>query len=162
MDLLRALHRFDFMNVPSPWVILLPDPFTVCCFLLMLWSFGVAFRGQFSHAFRVAVRGLWVLFGVYGVSGVLLSLSGLKVASAVALAGKNVTRYGFPPQAKRDPEHWMYAAFVLLSLFVIEALMAQKLLDEKKSARVLPVVTLFMWGAAVMIVHVAVVPAPGG
>lgn len=159
MDLLRAFHAYDFIRVSSAWIILVPNPFALACLLFMFWSFAIAAKGQFSHAFRTGVRGMWALFLLYGASGVLLSLGGAKVASAVAVAGKAVTKYNFPPQAKRDPEHWMYTAFVLLSLFAIEALIAGKLMDEQKSARVLPAVTLFMWGAALMIVRVAVVPA---
>ncbi len=161
MDLLRTFHSYDFIQVTSPWVVLVPNPFALATLLVMFWSFGAAFKGQISHGFRVAVRGMWVLFGLYGVSGVLLSLGGAKVASAVALAGKTVTKYGFAPQAKRDPEHWMYTGFVLLSLFALEALLSGKLVGEKKAARLLPVVTLFMWGAALMIVRVAVVPGNG-
>lgn len=160
MDWLRAFHAFDFIRVPSPLIILVPNPFALWCLLLMFWSFGIAYRGHFSAAFRGAVRLTWAAFLLYGVSGVMLALSGQKVASAVAAAGKQVTKYGFAPQAKRNPEHWMYTAFVLLSLFAIEALMG-KLLPERRATRVLPVVTLFMWGAALMIVRVAVLPSFG-
>ncbi len=155
MDLLRAFHDFTFGTALAK---LFPNPFTLVCFVLMLWSVAPALRGAVDRGFVWLTRLSWLVFALYGLSGVALALSGLKVASAVAEAGKTVTKYGFLPDAKRNPEHWMYSVFALGSLFFIEVLIAGKLIDRRRGLYFLPVVTLFLWGCAYMIGRVAVFP----
>ncbi|WP_161883243.1 hypothetical protein [Deinococcus alpinitundrae] len=155
MDLLRALHDFSFNTSLAK---LFPNLFTLACLLLLIWSIPVALRGVVDRGFILLTRLTWAIFFLYGLSGMLLAASGLKVASAVAEAGKEVTKYGFSPDPKRNLEHWMYTIFALASLYFIEVLIAGKLIDRRKGLYFLPVVTLFLWGCAYMIGRVAIFP----
>ncbi|GAA4021872.1 hypothetical protein GCM10022631_40160 [Deinococcus rubellus] len=155
MDLLRALHDFSFNTSLAK---LFPNLFTLACLILLVWSVVPALRGVVDRGFVLLTRLSWAIFFLYGLSGVLLAVSGLKVASAVAEAGKTVTRYGFLPDPKRNLEHWMYTIFALASLYFIEVLIAGKLIDRRKGLYFLPVVTLFLWGCAYMIGRVAIFP----
>ena len=156
MDLLRALHDLSF----NTWSLarLFPNPFILACFVLLIWSVPVALRGVVDRGFTLLTRLSWAIFFLYGLSGILLAVSGLKVASAVAEAGKEVTKYGFLPDPKRNLEHWMYTVFALGSLYFIEVLIAGKLIDRRRGLYFLPVVTLFLWGCAYMIGRVAIFP----
>ncbi|AWN23456.1 hypothetical protein DKM44_09640 [Deinococcus irradiatisoli] len=155
MDLLRAFHDFTFNTSLAK---LFPNPFTLACFLLLVWSVAPAFSGRLGRSFVVLTRLSWAVFGLYGLSGVLLALAGHKVASAVVAAGSSVTKYGFAPDPKRNLEHWMYTVFALSSLYFIEVLIAGKLIERRKGLYFLPLVTLFLWGCAYMIGRVAVFP----
>ncbi|WP_420597166.1 hypothetical protein [Deinococcus sp.] len=155
MDFLRAFHDFGFNTLGAK---LFPNPFTLACFALMLWSLAPALRGAVDSGFVWLTRLTWLIFGLTGVSGILLALMGLKVASAVAEVGKATTRYGYVPDPNRNLEHWMYTVFALVSLYLIERLIAGKLVEPRRGLRFLPLVTLFLWGAAYMIGRVAVFP----
>ena len=155
MDFLRLFHDFGFN---TPLAKLFPNPLTLACFVLMIWSIAPAIKGVVGGGFTLFTRLTWAIFLLTGVSGVLLAFYGLKVPSAVVEAGKAVTKYGFPPDPKRNLEHSMYTVFVLGSLFFIELLIAGKLVDRRKGLYFLPLVTLFMWGCAYMIGRVAVFP----
>ncbi len=155
MDLLRAFHDWTFNTSLAK---LFPNPFTLACFLLLAWSVIPAITGTLSRGFVLLTRLSWAVFVLSGVSGVLLAISGHKVASAVAAAGSSVTKYGFMPDPKRNLEHWMYTVFALGSLYFIELLIAGKLIERRKGLYFLPLVTLFLWGCAYMIGRVAVFP----
>ena len=154
MELIRLIHnvRFD-----TPLGILLSTPLAVACLVLTVWSLGPAIKGRVGYPFMVWLRLTWVTFLIPGVSGVLLALGGLNVASATD-AGGGVTRYGFPPDPSRNGEHWMYVAFVLLSLYIIEFLVRGRWIELRLSLRLLPLVAFFMYGCAFMIGRVAVFP----
>ncbi|WP_369699451.1 hypothetical protein [Deinococcus sp. YIM 77859] len=72
--------------------------------------------------------------------------------------GGGVTKYGLPVDPSRNWEHWMYAGFALLSLYVTEVLLQGRLVHPRRGLRVLPVVTLFLYGCAYMVGRVAVFP----
>lgn len=154
MELIRLIHnvRFD-----TPLGILLSTPLTVACLILTVWSLVPAVRGRVDTPFLIWVRLTWVTLLLPGVTGILLALGGQKVASATDVGG-GVTRYGFPPDPSRNGEHWMYVAFVLLSLYIIEMLSRGRWVDPRVGLRLLPLVAFFMYGCAFMIGRVAVFP----
>ena len=169
MDVLRAFHDYKLF-----W--LWPTPFALCCFVLMIWSVLPALRGRMDRGFVWLTRLSWAVFALYGVSGIILALSGQKVASAVATTDARiidicakagisvsggVTRYCFPPDPQRNLEHWMYTSFCLVSLYLIGRIIAGTLVERRLGLRYLPLVTLFLWGAAYMIWRVAVLPGNG-
>lgn len=155
MDLLRAFHDLTFN---TPYAKLAPNPFTLVCLILMIWSVVPAIRGVVDVGFTFVTRLSWAVFLLFGASGIVLAATGLKVPSAVVEAGKTVTKYGFLPDPKRNLEHSMYAVFALASLYFIEVLIAGKVIERRKGLYFLPVVTLFLWGCAYMVGRVAVFP----
>lgn len=154
MELIRLIHnvRFD-----TPVGLFLSTPLTVACLILTVWSLVPAIRGRVDIPFLIWLRLTWVTLLLPGVTGILLALGGLKVASATD-AGNGATRYGFLPDPSRNWEHWMYVAFCLLSLYVLEVLVRGRLIEHQEGLRFLPVATLFLYGCAFMIGRVAVLP----
>lgn len=154
MDLLRLIHnaRFD-----TPFGIFLSTPLVAATLVLFVWSVGPALRGEVRRGFLVWLRLTWALTLIPAVTGVILAVGGEKVASATD-AGGGVTRYGFPVDPSRDWEHWMYTAFVLLSLYVIEVLVKGRVVEHRLGLRFLPLVTLFLYGCSFMVGRVAVFP----
>ncbi|BBN95499.1 hypothetical protein DEIGR_101040 [Deinococcus grandis] len=154
MEFIRRLHdlRFD-----TPLGILLSTPLVAACLVLFVWSLAPAIKGAVSPSFKVWLRVTWAAFLLPAVTGVLLALNGEKVASATDV-GKGLSRYGYPVDPSRNGEHWMYVAFVLGSLYLIEVLMGERLVARRVGLRFLPLVTLFMYGCAFMIGRVAVLP----
>lgn len=155
MELLRLVH--GYILPPLLPVPLITTPLTLITLVLFVWSLAPALKGEVRPGFVVWVRVTWLAFLLPAVTGVALALGGLKVPSSTDVGG-GLTKYGLPVDPKRDGEHWMYAAFALLSLFIIEVLIAGRLLDRKKGLRYLPVVTLFLYGVAYMVARVAVFP----
>ena len=154
MELLRALHNLRF---DTPLGLLFSNPLVAASLVLFVWSLGPAIKGIVGRAFLVWLRLTWAAFLLPAVTGVVLALGGLRVASATD-AGAGTTRYGFPVDPSRDWEHWMYVAFVLLSLYIIEVLVRGRMVEHRVGLKFLPVVTLFMYGCAFMIARVAVFP----
>ncbi|WP_216318663.1 hypothetical protein [Deinococcus aestuarii] len=154
MDLLRLIHNVQF---GSSLALLFPTPLALGTLVLFLWSLGPALKGTVRTGFLVALRVVWVLTLLPAVTGVILAVGGAKVPSAVNVGG-GLTKYGLPYDPSRDPEHWMYTAFVLLSLYVIEVLVRGRLVEHRRGLRFLPVVTLFLYGCAYMVGRVAVFP----
>lgn len=154
MDLLRAVHTF---HLNTPFGIFLSTPYVVAALVLFAWSLGPALKGQVGRGFVAWLRLTWVLFLLPGVTGVLLALGGARTASATDVGG-GLTRYGFPVDPSRNWEHWMYTAFCLLSLYIVEVLVGGRVVARTAGLRLLPVVTLFMYGCAFMISRVAVFP----
>ncbi|GGQ95012.1 hypothetical protein [Deinococcus ruber] len=158
MAFLKWLHDLE---IPSAYALLAPTPLALACLILFVWSIGPAIRLKVGRPMVWWLRLTWVLTLIPAVTGVILALGGGKVASAVA-AAKGVTKYGFAPDPKRNLEHWMYAALVLLSLYAIEVLIQGKLIKPQAGLRILPVATLFLYGVAYMVGRVAVFPGSGG
>ncbi|AWT36122.1 hypothetical protein GCM10008956_01250 [Deinococcus arenae] len=154
MEFLRQLHDLHFN---TPLGILLSNPLVAASLVLFVWSVAPAVKGVVGRGFLVWLRVTWATFLLPAVTGVLLALNGEKVASATDM-GKGLSRYGQPVDPSRNLEHWMYVAFVLLSLFGIEFLVASRLIDRRIGLRFLPLVTFFMYGCAFMIGRVAVFP----
>ncbi len=155
MAFIKWLHDWQ---VATPFALVIPTPLAIACLVLFLWSFGPAIKLKVGRPMVWWLRLTWVLTLLPAVTGIILSLGGGKTASAVAAAGKATTKYGYPPDPSRNFEHWMYAAFVLLSLYIIEVLVGGKLIKHNPGLRYLPLVTFFMWGCAFMVYRVAVLP----
>jgi len=154
MEFLRLIHNFHFN---TPFGIFLSTPLVVAALVLFLWSLGPAIKGRVGLGFLVWLRLTWVLTLLPAVTGIILALGGEKVASATD-AGGGQTRYGYPVDPSRDWEHWMYSAFVLLSLYIIEVLVKGRMVEHRVGLRYLPLVTLFLYGCSFMISRVAVFP----
>lgn len=154
MELLRALHNFRF---DTPLGLFFSNPLVAASLVLFVWSLGPALKGTVGRPFLVWLRLTWAAFLLPAVTGVILALGGLKVPSATD-AGSGASRYGFPVDPSRDWEHWMYVAFVLLSLYIVEVLVKGRMVEHRVGLKFLPVVTLFLYGCAFMIGRVAVFP----
>ncbi len=155
MAFLTWLHNWQ---IASPFALVIPTPLAVACLVLFLWSFGPAIKLRVGRPMMVWLRFTWALTLIPAVTGVILAVSGSKVASAVAAAGQATTKYGYPPDAKRNGEHWMYAAFVVLSLYIVELMIQGRFVKRETALRYLPLVTFFMWGCSFMVYRVAVLP----
>lgn len=156
MELLKQLHTISLAN-PFPFVSPFNTPLALVTFILFVWSIGPTFHLKISTGLLYCLRLNWFVFLWMGLTGFLLSIQGYKVASATDIGG-GVTRYGFRVDPVRDLEHMMYAAFCLISLYAIEVLLQGKVVEHKKGLRLLPAVTLFLYGAAYMVGRVAVFP----
>ncbi|GGO32383.1 hypothetical protein [Deinococcus humi] len=154
MELLRAIHGYQF---GSSLALLFPTPYALSTLILLVWSIAPALKGMVSRSFLVWLRVVWVLTLIPVATGVILALGGAKVPSAVNVGG-GLTKYGLPYDSSRDLEHWMYSAFALLSLYVIEVLVRGRMIEHRTGLKFLPVVTLFLYGVAYMIGRVAVLP----
>lgn len=156
MELLRLIHGYQIV-IPGNPLALFPTPYALATLVLFLWSLGPAIKGTVRTGFVVWLRLTWVLTLIPAVTGVILALGGGKVPSATN-AGGDLSKYGFPVDPSRNPEHWMYSAFCLLSLYVIEVLVKGRLIKHQTGLRLLPVATLFLYGCAYMVGRVAVFP----
>lgn len=154
MDLLRALHGYQF---GSSLALLFPTPYALSTLILLVWSVAPAVKGVVGRSFLVWLRVVWALTLIPAATGVILALGGAKVPSAVDVGG-GLTKYGLPYDSSRDLEHWMYSAFALLSLYVIEVLVRGRMIPYRSGLKFLPVATLFLYGVAYMIGRVAVLP----
>ncbi|GMA16816.1 hypothetical protein E5F05_16515 [Deinococcus metallilatus] len=154
MEFLRLIHGYQF---GSALALLFPTPYALATLILFLWSLGPALKGVVRTGFLVWLRLTWVLTLIPVVTGVILAVGGEKVPSATNVGG-GLTKYGYPVDPSRDWEHWMYSAFALLSLYVIEVLVKGRLISHRRGLRYLPVATLFLYGCAYMIGRVAVFP----
>ncbi|MCP2013191.1 hypothetical protein L1280_000319 [Deinococcus sp. HSC-46F16] len=154
MELLRLIHGYQFNNALA---FLFPTPYALATLVLFVWSLGPALKGELRGGFLAWLRVTWVLTLIPVVTGVILSLGGAKVPSATAVQD-GLTKYRYPADPSRDWEHWMYSAFCLLSLYVLEVLVRGKLVEHRRGLRFLPVVTLFLYGCAYMVGRVAVFP----
>lgn len=179
-EFLRAVHSFTF---GGDWAMLFPTPLALAALVLFLWSFAPAYRGRVDAGFRFWLRLTWVLTLLPAVTGLILAVGGCKVASAVAVppaslgaeclnyaaaqgwAAEHLSRYCLPVQPSRDAEHWMYAAFAVLSLLAVEALLSRRWngqwLGLNLGYKLLPVITLFLYGCVYMVGRVAVLPGNG-
>lgn len=155
MDFLKLLHDLQIPNYLP--IALIPTPLALITLVLFLWSFGPALKNEVRPGFLVWLRLTWAALLIPAVTGVILAVGGLKVPSASDVGG-GVSKYGYQVDPVRDSEHWMYAAFALLSLYVIEILVKGRIIDHKVGLRLLPVVTLFLYGVAYMVGRVAVFP----
>lgn len=155
MAFLTWLHNWQ---IASPFALVIPTPLAVACLVLFFWSFGPAVKLRVGRPMMVWLRFTWALTLIPAVTGIILAVSGSKVASAVAAAGHATTKYGYPPDPKRNGEHWMYAAFVVLSLYIIELMIQGRFVKREVALRYLPLVTFFMWGCSFMVYRVAVLP----
>ncbi|GAA5501497.1 hypothetical protein Dxin01_01229 [Deinococcus xinjiangensis] len=156
MDILKQIHDLGLPN-PFPFVSPFNTPLALVSFVLFLWSFGPALKREVRFGFLVWLRLTWAAMLIPAVTGVILAVGGLRVASATDVGG-GLTRYGFKVDHHRDSEHWMYAAFCLLSLYLIEMLIKGRIVEHRVGLRLLPAVTLFLYGAAYMVGRVAVFP----
>ncbi|MFC4637317.1 hypothetical protein [Deinococcus hohokamensis] len=154
MDLLRLIHGYQF---GTSLALLFPTPYALATLILFVWSLAPALKGTVSRSFLVWLRVTWALTLIPGVTGVLLALGGAKVPSATNVGG-GLTRYGLPYDPSRDGEHWMYAAFALLTLYLLEVLVAGRMIRHERGLKFLPVATLFLYGCAYMVGRVAVLP----
>jgi hypothetical protein len=154
MEFLRLVHGYQF---GSSLALLFPTPYALATLILFVWSLGPALKGTVRTGFLVWLRVTWVLTLLPAVTGVILAVGGLKVPSATDVGG-GLSKYGLPADPSRNWEHWMYTAFVLLSLYVIEVLVRGRMIEHRRGLRYLPVATLFLYGCAYMIGRVAVFP----
>lgn len=154
MEFLRLVHGYQF---GSALALFFPTPFALATLILFVWSLGPAVKGTVRTAFLVGLRVVWALTLIPAVTGVILAVGGAKVPSATNVGG-GLTKYGLPYDPSRDWEHWMYTAFALLSLYVIEVLVKGRLIEPRQGLRFLPVATLFLYGVAYMVGRVAVFP----
>ncbi|WP_291424269.1 hypothetical protein [Deinococcus sp.] len=157
MDFLKLIHDLEIPNLFPQLPPLLPTPLALFTFVLFVWSFGPALKTQVRFGFLVWLRLTWAAFLLPAVTGVILAVGGLKVASATDV-GHGLTRYGYKVDPVRDGEHLMYTAFALVSLYLIEMLIKGGMIEHKKGLKYLPAVTLFLYGAAYMVGRVAVFP----
>ena len=155
MDILKVIH--DLQLPPILPIALWPTPIALATFVLFLWSFGPALKPEVRLGFLVWLRLTWAALLIPAVTGVILAVGGLKVPSATDV-GDGLSKYGFKVDPNRDWEHIMYAAFSLLSLYVIEMLIKGRMIEHKIGLKFLPVVTLFLYGCAYMIGRVATFP----
>lgn len=167
MDLLRTIHDVVLPNllpVKSPF----PTPLAFFSLILFIWSLGPAIKGEVRFGFLVWLRLTWAAFLIPAVTGIFLALGGAKVPSSINASAEyirencpttgDLTKYCQPTDPSQDKMHWMYVLFTLLSLYVIEVLIKGHLIDRRTGLRLLPVVTLFMYGCVYMIGHVATFP----
>lgn len=154
MELLRAIHGYQF---GSALALLFPTPYALSTLILLVWSLAPAVKGTVSRSFLVWLRVVWALTLIPVATGVILALGGAKVPSATDI-GNGGSKYGYLVDPSRDLEHWMYSAFALISLYVIEVLVKGRLIEHKSGLKYLPVATLFLYGVAYMIWRVAVLP----
>ena len=154
MELLRLIHNYQF---GSSLALLFPTPYALATLVLFVWSLGPALKGEVRFGFLVWLRLTWALTLIPAVTGVILAVGGAKVPSATDVGG-GVSKYGLPTDPSRDWEHWMYSAFCLLTLYVIEVLVKGRTVPHRSGLRFLPVATLFLYGCAYMIGRVAVLP----
>ncbi|WP_027481877.1 hypothetical protein [Deinococcus pimensis] len=153
MDLLVALHRFA---LPIPIV---GHHLVLLTALLFLLSLPMLARPAVPSWYVVLLRVTWAAFALNTLSGLILGLTGQKVPSAVpATPGGNVTAVGFPPDPSRHWEHLMYAGFAILSLYIMEVLVAGRALPRDRGLRFMPLLTLFLVCVAYMSVRVAYLP----
>ncbi|MBZ9750346.1 hypothetical protein K7W42_05645 [Deinococcus sp. HMF7604] len=153
MEFLRQLHGYQIVGFPIP---LFPTPLALLTLVLFVWSLGPALKLQVGTPFLVWLRLTWAGLLLPGVTGILLALGGLKVPSATDVGG--ATKYGYAADPSRDWEHWMYTAFCLLTLYIIEVLVKGRMVEHRIGLRLLPVATLFLYGCAYMVGRVAVFP----
>ncbi|MFC6592519.1 hypothetical protein ACFP81_11290 [Deinococcus lacus] len=164
IETLRAVHGFRFApaedSVFYTTAFLYATPLALVTLVLFLWSLAPAVKGEVGRGFMAWLRLCWAVFLVPAVTGVILSLGGAKVPSSVIASPEyqaefcgqvsNLTRYCQPFDSGRDPEHWMYAGFALLSLYALEVLTRTETLPRRISLALLPVVTLFLYGVVFM------------
>ena len=168
-EILRAIHGYTF---PAEWALLFPTPLALATLLLFIWSFAPAFKGNVGAGFLAWLKLTWVLTFVPMITGMVLAIGGAQVPSSVA-AGPvyqqekcgqvaDLTRYCLPVDPVRNSEHWMYTAFTLLTLLGIEALIRSRwngeFLGLHLGYKLLPLLTLFLYGCVYMIGRVAVLP----
>lgn len=154
MDLLRALHGYSF-NFDAAF--LAPNPFALASLILFVWSFWMLRRSAVTSSFVAGVRLTWLTFLLPALTGIVLTLGGGKVPSAVDVGGGK-TKFGTPYDPTQEGMHWLYGGFGLLSLIVIELLIRGEFIERRLGLKMLPVVTLFMYGCAYMVGHVAFYP----
>lgn len=175
IEFIRALHNLiwpDAWVAAVPLLALAPTPLALAATVLFVWSLAPAFKGQVGAGFLGWLRLTWALTLLPAVTGIILAVSGGKVASSIPapaavqqeLCGQvaNLTRYCFPADPPRDLEHWMYTGFTVLSLLAVEALARDRwngeFLGVNIGLKLLPVITLFLAGCVYMIGRVAVLP----
>lgn len=156
MDLLKQIHDLGLPN-PFPFTSPFNTPLALTTFVLFVWSFGPMLKQEVRFGFLVWLRLTWASLLIPAVTGVILAVGGLKVASATDVGG-GLSRYGFKVDGHRDADHLMYTAFCLLSLYLIEVLVKGRMIEHKVGLRFLPAATLFLYGAAYMVGRVAVFP----
>ncbi|AXG98909.1 hypothetical protein DVJ83_06740 [Deinococcus wulumuqiensis] len=154
MDVLRALHGYSF-NFDAAF--LAPNPFALTSLLLFVWSFWMLRRDEVTPGFLAGVRLTWLTFLLPALTGIVLTLAGGKVPSAVDVGGGK-TKFGTPYDPTQEGMHWLYGVFALLSLLLIESLIRGQFIERRKGLKLLPVVILFMYGCAYMVGHVAFYP----
>lgn len=189
IEFLKAVHGYSFpfsadLMDAVPLLALIPGPLALTSLVLFIWSLAPAFKGEVGAGFVAWLRLTWVLTFIPMVTGIALAVSGGKVASSVLAptgtdfgteclnyaarngwATETLTRYCLPVDPARDLEHWMYTSFTLLSLLAVEALARRRwdgnFLGVGLGLKLLPVITLFLYGCVYMIGRVAILPGNG-
>ncbi len=155
MNALRYLHA---ASLPIP---LAPTVTTLLTLILFVWSLIFLVRPRPIPTFHVFVRLTWGWLALNTVTGLILLLSGGQVPSAVAAPGSQLTIYNYAPYPARQWEHLMYAFFVIVSLVAAELLLAGRFGAPNRVLRLMPVITLFLYGVAYMAAYVTVFPGSG-
>lgn len=189
IELLRAIHGYNFpfsveLLDAVPLLALIPTPLALASLVLFIWSLAPAVKGEVGTGLRGWLRLTWLLTLLPMVTGIALAVGGGKVPSAVLApdpaalgascqayaarqgwAADTLTRYCLPVDPARDLEHWMYTSFTLLSLLAVEALVHRRwdgnFLGVGLGLKILPVITLFLYGCVYMIGRVAALPGNG-
>lgn len=156
MDFLRAVHAFA---LPVPGI---GHHLVFLATLLFVVSLFMALRPGVPALFVWLLRLNWLAYGINALAGLVLVLSGQKVPSATVarvVNGHPVSPYGFPVDSVRQLEHFMYAGFALITLYVMELLIAGRIVKESPLRRLLFVTaTFFLVGVAYMAVRTAYLP----
>lgn len=153
MNVLVDLHR---LALPIP---IIGHHLVLLTALLFVWSLVFLARPLVPGGYVALLRFTWFAFALNTLSGLVLAVTGARVPSAEpATPGGNVTVVGFPPDPSRHWEHLMYAAFAILSLYIMEVLVAGRALPAARGLRFMPLVTLFLACVAYMSVRVAYIP----
>lgn len=155
------MNALNYLHAASLTIPLAPTVTTLLTLLLFVWSLVFLVRPRPVPAFHVALRLTWAWLALNTLTGLVLLFAGGKVPSAVAAPGSPLTVYGYPPYPARQWEHLMYAFFVIVSLAAMELLLAGRFGAPGKVLRLMPVVTLFLYGVAYMAAYVTVFPGSG-
>lgn len=156
MDFLRAVHAFA---LPVPGI---GHHLVFLATLLFVVSLFMALRPGVPALFVWLLRLNWLAYGINALTGLILALSGQKVPSATVkemVNGRAVSPIGFLVDPHRQFDHYMYAAFALVTLYALEVLIAGKLVKDTPLRRLLFVTaTFFLVGVAYMGVRTAYLP----
>lgn len=154
MEVLRMLHGYQFN---SEWALFFPTPFSLVTLVLFVWSLGPLLHKTIRPWYVVWLRLTWGFFLLPAVLGTALLIDGRQVPSATDL-GEGFSKYGLPVDENRTLEHLMYSLFALVSLYLLELMIKGQLLKPQLVYKIMPVVTLFLYGVAYMIGRTAVLP----
>lgn len=155
MDFISGIHGLHLP--PGFGTPFFPTPLALITLILFCWSILPAIQQKISGPFLIYLRLTWLAALYPAITGLLLALNGRKVPSATAVNG-DLSKYNLPADPSRNWEHWMYAGFILLTLYIIELLIKGEWIKREVALRYLPLATFFLYGVAIRVGQVAVFP----